>query len=448
MTDDIKSLYADAVSLVKTIPLSSRIRVVSHYDADGISAAGIICLALHRQGYNFHASLMRNPFDKGLQRLAEEKNEMIIFSDMGSGQIKSIEKIKSKILILDHHQFIDSTESTDLVQINANACGINGNYEASGATLSYRFATTLNPDNKNLAPLALTGAIGDKQHFGGLRGFNKKILNKALKNKFLTERIGSKLYGQNIYDALYYSIDPYYQGLSGNEKEINRLLKLLDQKPNTQLESLSDETIQKLNSILLLHLLNENVETNIIDAVFRSRYYSEILGCELERLADLLDACGKNGARGLGLSICLGNTQDLNEAKSIEKDYKTKLLQALIILKNNNLKQTDSYQYFYSTSSSLGGVIAGIAMNYVVNTSKPLISLARKNNELHISCRGTQQLVAQGLDLGLAMKTIATQLNGFGGGHKIAAGATISQDKEQEFLSKLTTIIQKQVSKT
>ena len=448
MADDIFTLCTDAASLVNSLSPSSRIRVVSHYDADGISAAGIICAAVYAQGYDFHASLMRNPFDKGIKRLAEEQNDVIIFSDMGSGQIESIEKLNSKIIILDHHQFLRSSSSSNIIQINVNACGINGNYEACGATLCYTFATALNPANSVLAPLALTGAIGDKQHIGGIRGFNKQILENALKNNLLTTRVGSKIYGKTLYDALYYSIDPYYRGLSGNEKEINRILELLNLTSDTTIDSLAEESIRKINSLLLLRLIDASVKPQIIDIVLRTRYYSDILGCELERLADLLDACGKNGARGLGLSICLGNKKDISEAESIEKDYKTKILIALQELASGNLEHTTSYQYFYSNSSSLGGVVAGIAMNYVVDTSKPLLSLARQNDELHISCRGTQQLVVQGLDLGQAMKTVAAELNGFGGGHKIAAGATISLDKEKDFLSKVSTIIQKQVKHT
>ena len=73
MSDDISKLNKSAAELVLSYPKSTRIRVISHYDADGISAAGILCTALYRDGYDFHATLMRNPFNKGLERLAKEK---------------------------------------------------------------------------------------------------------------------------------------------------------------------------------------------------------------------------------------------------------------------------------------------------------------------------------------------------------------------------------------
>ena len=73
----------------------------------------------------------------------------------------------------------------------------------------------------------------------------------------------------------------------------------------------------------------------------------------------------------------------------------------------------------------------------------PLISIVRKNDELHVSCRGNQYLVKKGLDLGFAMKKAAEKLGGHGGGHKIASGATINSDKEEEFLDIVDSIIYK-----
>jgi RecJ-like exonuclease len=104
-------------------------------------------------------------------------------------------------------------------------------------------------------------------------------------------------------------------------------------------------------------------------------------------------------------------------------------------------------RYFYSENSSLGGVVAGIAMNYVLDEKKPLFSLTRNETEkeIHVSCRGNQQLVKNGLDLGAAMKTVAGRLGGYGGGHKIAAGATIAFEKEQEFLQQVDSLLVSQM---
>jgi RecJ-like exonuclease len=104
MTTNLEDICKKASEIIFSYPKHTNIRVVSHYDADGISAAAIISKALYNAGFDFHTTLMRNPFDKGLKRISEEENELIIFTDMGSGQIETIEKMKSQSIIIDHHQ--------------------------------------------------------------------------------------------------------------------------------------------------------------------------------------------------------------------------------------------------------------------------------------------------------------------------------------------------------
>jgi RecJ-like exonuclease len=50
-------------------------------------------------------------------------------------------------------------------------------------------------------------------------------------------------------------------------------------------------------------------------------------------------------------------------------------------------------------------------------------------------------LVEKGLDLGYAMNEAAKKLEGYGGGHKIAAGATINSSKKDDFLRIVDDII-------
>jgi RecJ-like exonuclease len=445
MSDELPDISKKASEIILSFPKLTKIRVISHYDADGISSAAIICNALHRAGYNFHATLMRNPFDKGLAKVSKEDNELIIFSDMGSGQIETIEKMNCKSIIIDHHQYLRKKTSKDVLQINANLCDINGNYEACGATLSYSITKALDPKNVDLSPLAVTGIIGDKQYIGGIRGFNKDVLDEALTNGLLKENVEIKIYGDSLFDALYYSTDPYYSGLSGNENGIMELFKKLKIKKELKIEDLDKEKMKQLQSYLMLKLIKKGCEKNILDTVIRPRYKSNIFNCELERLADLLDSCGKGGNRGLGLSLLMGDKESFNQAVKLEKMYKQKILDELVTLEKDGFKEKKSYRYFYSNDSSLGGVIGGIATNFILDKEKPLISIVKKDNEIHVSCRGNQYLVGKGLDLGLAVKEASKKLGGNGGGHSIASGATLSSYKEKEFLVMVDDIINKQL---
>ena len=76
MADDVLELSRKAAKIILAMPESTRFRVISHYDADGITAAGIICTALNREGYDFHVSLMRNPL-LIITRLTNRKLVMI-----------------------------------------------------------------------------------------------------------------------------------------------------------------------------------------------------------------------------------------------------------------------------------------------------------------------------------------------------------------------------------
>lgn len=444
MVNKLAEIALKASEIIKSFPNTTKIRVISHYDADGITSAAIICKALYRAGYDFQATLMRNPFDKGLARVSKEENDLIIFSDMGSGQIETIENMDCKSIIIDHHQFLKEKTSENVLQINANFYGINGNYEACGATLSYAVAKALDPQNIDLVNLAIAGATGDKQYINEYRGYNKEVIDEGIKNGFLKENIGLKLYGNSLFDALFYSVDPYYSGLSGNKKAIKELLKKMDIDNEIKFEELDENKTKQLQSYLLLQLTKKGCEKNILDTIIRPRFWSEVLNSELERFADLLDSCGKGSNRGLGLEICMGNKQAFNEAVELEKEYKQKLLDELLRLENEGFKEKEGFRYFYSKNSSLGGVIGGIATNFILDKEKPLLSIVKKDNEIHVSCRGNQYLVSKGLDLGLAMNEAAKKLNGHGGGHKIAAGATIESEKEELFLETVNDIINKQ----
>jgi len=445
MTNDIQSIFKKASEKIQSCPRNTKVRVVSHYDADGITSAAIICKALYRSGYNFHASLMRNPFDKGLERISKEDNEIVIYSDMGSGQIETIEKMDFKSIIIDHHQPLKKKTEQNVLQINCNYYGINGSYEACGAILSYLFAKALDKKNTDLSSLAIVGASGDKQYIGGFRGLNKKIIEEAIKNESIEEKTTIKLPGENIYDSLYYSIDPYYSGISGNKTEIETLLKKMGIKKDANFESLSNDKKKKLQSYLMFNLIKNGCEKNILDTIIRPRFYTNIFDLESERLADLLDSCGKSGNRGIGLSVSLGDKKSFQQAIKVEKEYKEKILKELLKLETKGFKEKKGFRYFYANDSSTGGVIAGIATNFMLDTKKPLLSIVKKDNELHISCRGTQQLVKEGLDLGLAMKKVSQKLNGHGGGHAIASGATIDLEKEKDFLEITDKIIADQI---
>ena len=81
-----------------------------------------------------------------------------------------------------------------------------------------------------------------------------------------------------------------------------------------------------------------------------------------------------------------------------------------------------------------------------VDPDLPIIAFARKNDEeTKVSARGTGRLVGKGLDLSVVMGEASAAVDGGGGGHNVAAGATIPAGREQEFIEHADGIVGKQL---
>ena len=108
----------DRLTKAKNKVLKARftIRIVSHYDADGICAAGILASALTREQIKFHITLTRSLNDEIVGFLKKEGYPLIIFCDMGSGQLDALAELDAEVIILDHHTALQDSEKP--LQIN------------------------------------------------------------------------------------------------------------------------------------------------------------------------------------------------------------------------------------------------------------------------------------------------------------------------------------------
>jgi single-stranded DNA-specific DHH superfamily exonuclease len=379
------------------------VRIISHYDADGIVAAGILCNAFFRKKIKFHASFVKSLGSKTIDRIKNEKNPLVLFLDMGSGQIDDIEDVKSTVIILDHHaQFRESK----IVQINPHFFGINGTDEACASTLSFLLAKTMDEKNSDLVGLCVAGIVGDKQI--PFKGLNNEIVEQGIKNNFVKKEKGLSL-----------GLEPFFR---------EEFTPTGDKR--------SDD------SMVIMKLLKQNVKYDVIEKFFGTYYISEY---ETDALtfSDVLNACGRTDNEGLGLEICL-NKGMLKEGLKIREEYEKDVKKYAAEL-NNKVRVMNHIQYFYCEKPNLSGVLAGIGMAYLFDQEKPTLALSKVNNLLKVSSRGTGYLVDKGLDLADALKASAESLGGHGGGHNIAAGATVSEDKNEEFLNMVDNIVGEQM---
>jgi RecJ-like exonuclease len=81
----------------------------------------------------------------------------------------------------------------------------------------------------------------------------------------------------------------------------------------------------------------------------------------------------------------------------------------------------------------------------VENRNLPIIAFAKADGGIKVSARGTQDLIRKGVNLSEAMSIVSAELGGAGGGHDIAAGATIPENKKEEFVQKLDLFVGEQI---
>lgn len=424
--------FEEAAQSLKNV---KKVRIISHYDADGIFSAAILSRSLSRKGIHFHITLAKSLDEAIIGRLNEEVNPAIIICDIGSGEIEKAETLESKVLILDHHQ--TRKESSQVMQINPHLFDMNGADVLCGSLLCFLFAIAMDEENWNLVPLALAGGIADKQHLGGLKGANAKILEEAVERGEVKVTRGLLLEGK-LKNAISSSIEPYF---SMDEENLINLLAELNIDPSTKIEDMDPRERGHLTSILTLRLLEQGIRSEAIDNLMGDIYWAEKMNISANSLADDVNACGRMKEEILGIELCYGDKEALSKVKKLRTEYEGKIMTNLRKLKADGSFKKPHIQFFYSDEPRIAGALAGIAMQYFLDQEKATFALVALEKKTKVSCRATKNLVARGLNLAAACRNAASQVGGSGGGHTIASGAFIPKGKEEKFLELADSII-------
>ncbi|PIZ50345.1 hypothetical protein COY28_05525, partial [Candidatus Woesearchaeota archaeon CG_4_10_14_0_2_um_filter_57_5] len=209
-----------AAASFAALPRTETLRLVSHHDADGISAAAIMVSALLRDNRRYALTIVPQLRRELIEQFAKEQHQVFVFCDLGSGQIEDIRELLAdrQVYILDHHELQARPEG--IWQVNPHCFGIDGGKEISGAGVAYLFARDLSAQNKDLAVIAIIGALGDIQEDKGFTGLNKAILADAVATGTMEVQQGLRFFGAQtrpLHKLLEYSMDYYIPGVSGNE---------------------------------------------------------------------------------------------------------------------------------------------------------------------------------------------------------------------------------------
>ena len=436
----------EACNMLKEhIEKDSVIRIISHNDADGISAAAVIANALAEENVQFHTTIIPRLKEDIVNQLRSEKYGLFIFSDMGSPFIKEFNTYKHDVIVADHHQVDDTDSESNVVHVNPHLFEIDGSRDLSGAGSAY--LTVRDLDKKHLAYFALVGAFGDMQGQDGFRGVNSLIVDDAVESGTLDIHEDLKIVSkasEPIFKSLAYTFSPPLPKISGDLDGAREFLEKMNLSYGIKFTDMEDEEKDLLKEALI------SINPDIFGDCYTVPKENPLLR-DLEEYSYILDACGKNKKQGLGLSIALGEKdQALDAALKLQRQYRDQIVKGLEWVKKEGAQQLNSIQYLYSEDKvlkSVMGTIASIGLSVeLLDNSKPVLGLSRLHKDIKISGRTTRDMVARGVNLGKALKDSSNNFNGTGGGHDIAAGAMIPYESKDNFLHLVDEMVEYQLT--
>ncbi|MUV89325.1 recombinase RecJ [Halapricum sp. CBA1109] len=470
-----------AAACAERLRAADSVVLASHIDADGLTSAAIASTALSRADIPHEVVFKKQLDETEIASIAAMDCETVLFTDFGSGQLDVISRHVSagdfEAVIADHHQPSAPGDCTDAVtdtdgyadfecHCNPLLVGIDGASELSGAGASYVLARALDAGNTDLAGLAVVGAVGDMQATSGqLTGANTAIVEEGIEAGVLEEGKDLTLYGTQtrpLPKLLEYSSDVHIPGISGDESGAIAFLNDLglelrvDGEWRTWVDLSADEK-RTVASELVQRALRRGVPAGKVERLVGTTYTlpTEPEGTELRDASEfstLLNATARYERADVGVAVCLGERGEaLQRARRLLANHRRNLSEGIEWVTEQGVTDREHLQYFDAGDrirETIVGIVAGMALGSDgISREKPILAFAEKSEtDLKVSARGTGPMVGRGLDLSVVVGEAARSVGGDGGGHDIAAGATVPAEKKEAFLDAADEIVARQLS--
>jgi len=472
---DIEGFWSSAEEMAEFLLDANDVTVVAHIDADGVSSASIASSSLERAGVPHRVRFIKKLDPPEMESVNMEGTEAVWLVDLGSGSYSQLRHPGA--CVSDHHvpdmraRGLQRSGQNTLFSffsrhLNPHLFGIDGSTELSGSGTTYCVAKKMDARNRDLSAIALVGAVGDFQDSAECRlnGFNRTILAEAENEGVIRAEVDIRLFGREtrpVDRLLQYSADPYLPGLTNN-RDGCRLFILeqgVDLKEGERWRRWVDLTREekvRMTSALCHLLLDSGRGAAAVRRMIGEVYIlpKEKEGTELhdaKEFSTLLNACGRYGFAEVGLQVCKGDRgQSLETAVKLQRNHRSNLAGAIEQVKEMGLRRREWIQYFHGQDEiidSIVGIVAGMVLaSGDIPSDLPVIAFAlSEGDKVKVSARGTRDMVRKGLDLASAIRLAAESVGGTGGGHNIAAGATIGTGMEEDFLDEIERIIARQM---
>lgn len=458
----MESEIRKAASAVKK---AKSVLIVSHIDADGISSAAIAASTCQRLGKDYEVVFAPKLSEEYIEKVNSSDRALVWITDLGSGYLS--EFTKELMVVTDHHvldpkwrkgqTFLDSFN--EIYHINPHCYGMDGSTEACGATMTYLVSREIDGANTDLACLAVVGACGDIQDTSdeGLVSLNTEPLWDAVDRGDLEVETDLRMFGKEtrtLTQFLQYS-DPRIPGLGDEPAECARFLETMrirtrDGNRNRSWNDLSQEEKDRVRKGILDRLSDDDRRRALGPSYRLVKYprHSELR--DAKEFATLLNSCGRYDDAETGMRICMGDTGAVEKAKKNRMEHRRNISSALSMVKENNMVRMRRSIMYFDAGDKIRDTVVGIVAGMILNTDgfrrdMPIIAFADSDDGIKVSARADRSLVRRGLDLASIMKIASEMVGGYGGGHNIAAGATIPRGKEEVFLDAVDDMVMAQL---
>ena len=447
-----ESIARDITRLAQS---GKKMLVVTHIDADGLTSGAIVFTCLTRAGANVAVRCVPDLDSSLIKELESQKYDLYIFTDLASTLVPELEEaFDGRFLVIDHHQLSDESMEKPTV-VNAWKYGFDGGKEASSASMAYFFAVAASVLNRDLAPLAVVGAVADRQDVGpnrSLMGLNRAALEDAQSGGLVTVSRDLLFTGREtrpIHEAVALTSTPYLTGLTGSKDAALAVLhqaglRLKDGGSWRTISSLDSDEKMKLTEVIAGVVGPSGGATETIASLVGEVYTLEFEDSftplrDAREFGTLLNACGRMGVTGAGISVCLGDrSYALSEAISTLTDYRTSINKAIQGLMDDpqRIEQHGSLVFVHGeglVDEKLLGPVASILTSSPAFRGKVVVATTSSGDqESKVSCRVGDSFAGP-INLGLIMKEVAGAVKGVGGGHAMAAGAKIPSSETGSF---------------
>jgi single-stranded-DNA-specific exonuclease len=449
MLKEIDKIAQEFLKAIENKP----VRIISHHDTDGITSAAILIKTLKRLDKPFSVRIVKGLDETNLQEeFARQPNEILIFSDLASSNLDHFKNLQEPAFILDHHE-IDKTKINDKTKIiNPHLSDSPENNCATGAGVCYLFAKAINPQNQDLAPLAIIGLIGDR-HETNLSKINQQIVSEATD---LELKKGIAIYPATrpLRRALEWSTNPFIPGVTGNGPGALELLQETGIPYNKTLLELSDQEMSKLITAIMIRRAKDNKTEEILGNLFILKFFNTKE--DVREISTLVNACSRLGHSDIAITYCLEHEKAKQQALDIYTKYKQELVSALKIAEQ--LPKSDGKGYvILNAQSQIKDTIIGTVCSMLSSSPKfengtILIGLAQTpENKIKISARivghegrNLQELLEKTIN---RFKEKNPDAQTEVGGHQMAAGCMIEKEQEDSFLEELKKELEIEVVK-